>query len=48
LYKAWRNRLNQTSTTYQVFADDGTTVDQKATVSDDTVVAEKSEVVSGP
>ena len=48
LYKAWRNRSNQTSTTYQLFNDDATTVDHKATVSDDTTTAEKGEVQTGP
>ena len=37
LYKAFRNRLTQTSTTLSVYADDGVTVDQKSTVSDDSV-----------
>jgi hypothetical protein len=32
LYKAWRNKKTQTATTYSLFADDATTVDQKATV----------------
>ena len=48
LFKAWRNRSNQTATTYQLFADDGTTVDQKATVSDDATTAEKGEIATGP
>ncbi len=48
LYKAWRNRSNQTSTTYQLFNDDATTVDHKATVSDDATTAEKGEVATGP
>jgi hypothetical protein len=48
LYKAWRNRSNQTSTTYQLFNDDASTVDQKATVSDDATTAEKGEVATGP
>lgn len=48
LYKAWRNRSNQTATTYQLFADDATTVDQKATVSDDGTTAEKGEIATGP
>lgn len=48
LYKAWRNRSNQTSTTYQLFNDDATTVDHKATVSDDGTTAEKGEVATGP
>lgn len=48
LFKAWRNRSNQTATTYQLFNDDATTVDHKATVSDDTATAEKGEVATGP
>jgi len=48
LYKAWRNRSNQTATTYQLFNDDAVTVDHKATVSDDTTTAEKGEVATGP
>ena len=48
LYKAWRNRSNQTATTWQLFNDDATTVDHKATVSDDGTTGEKGEVVTGP
>lgn len=48
LFKAWRNRSNQTATEYNLFADNATTVDQKATVSDDTTTAEKGEIASGP
>lgn len=48
LYKSWRNRSTQTATTYSLYADDGTTVDQKATVSDDTTTADKGEVGTGP
>jgi hypothetical protein len=48
LYKAWRNRSTQTSTTYSLYADDGTTVDQKATVSDDGTTFVKGEVATGP
>jgi len=48
LYKAWRNKSTQTATTYSLYADDTTTVDQKATVSDDATTATKSEVVTGP
>jgi hypothetical protein len=47
LYKAWRNRSNQTATTYQLFNDDAATVDQKATVSDNATTAEKGEVTTG-
>lgn len=48
LFKAWRNKKTQTATTYSLFADDATTVDQKATVSDDGVTTSISEVTSGP
>lgn len=48
LYKNWRNRKTQDSTTWELYDDAGTTVDQKATVSDDGTDAEKSEIVSGP
>lgn len=48
LYKNWRNRKTQTSTTFSLYADDGTTVDQKATVADDGTTASKTEVVTGP
>lgn len=48
LYKAWRNKSTQTATTYSLYADDTTTVDQKATVSDDGTTATKGEVATGP
>jgi len=48
LYKTWRNNKTQTSTTRKLFADDGTTVDQKATDSDDTVTFTKGEMGTGP
>jgi len=48
LYKAWRNKLTQTNTSYRVYGDDETTVDQKATFSDDGTTATKGEVGSGP
>ena len=48
LYKAWRNKKTQTSTTFSLFADDATTVDQKATVSDDATTATIGEIVTGP
>ena len=48
LYKAWRNKSTQTSTTYSLFDDAGSTVDQKATVSDDGTTATKGEVATGP
>jgi hypothetical protein len=39
LYKAWRNKKTQTATTFSLFDDAGTTVDHKATVSDDGTTA---------
>lgn len=48
LYKAWRNRSTQTATTYSLYADNGTTVDQKATVSDDGTTYVKGEIATGP
>lgn len=48
LFKSWRNKVTQTSTTYSLFADDTTTVDQKATVSDDGVTFTRGEIASGP
>jgi hypothetical protein len=48
LFKAWRNKKTQTSTTMSLFNDDAVTVDQKATVSDDGTTATVGEVASGP
>lgn len=48
LYKAWRNQKTQTSTTWSLFDDAGTTVDQKATVSDSGGTATFGEIGSGP
>lgn len=48
LYKAFRNRKTQTSTTWNLFNDDAVTVDQKATVADDGTTASKTEVTTGP
>jgi hypothetical protein len=48
LYKAWRNKKTQTSSAYNLLADDATTVDQKATVSDDGTTTTIGEVASGP
>ena len=48
IYKAWRNRSTQTATTYKLYADDATTVDQKATVSDDATTFDRNEIATGP
>lgn len=48
LYKVFRNRKTQTATVWSLMADDETTVDAKATISDDTTTAIKQEIVTGP
>lgn len=48
LYKAFRNRITQTSTTLSIYADDAVTVDQKATVSDDSTTYSRGEISTGP
>ena len=48
LYKAFRNRKTQTSTTLSLYADDALTVDQKATVSDDGSTFDHGEIGIGP
>lgn len=48
LHKMARNKITQSSTTFSLFADDGTTVDQKATVSDDSTTFTRGELASGP
>lgn len=48
LFKAWRNKSTETATTYSLYADDGTTVDQKSTNSDDGTTFTSGEVGSGP
>jgi len=47
LYKAWRNRQTQTATEYALYADDTTTKDQEAVVSDDGSVFERGEISTG-
>ncbi len=48
IYKFLRNKTTQTSSTLSVFNDAGSTVDHKATVSDDGTTATVGEVVTGP
>jgi hypothetical protein len=48
LYKAFRNRMTQDATTQKLYADDGTTVDQKATVSDNGTTFDRGEIGTGP
>jgi hypothetical protein len=48
LYKAFRNKITQTSTTLSIFDDSGAVVDQKATVTDDGTTYTRSEISTGP
>lgn len=48
LYKAWRNKHTQTATEYDLYADNTTTIDQKASVSDDGTTFTRNEIASGP
>jgi len=48
LYKAWRNKVEVTSSTAKLYDDAGTTVDQKWNVDDDGTTFTKGEVTSGP
>ena len=47
LYKAWRNKKEQTATLWTLYNDDGTTAGQKSTVSDDGTTATREEVATG-
>ena len=48
LYKAWRNRKTQTATQISLYNDDATTVDHKATISDNGTTGDIGEIGSGP
>lgn len=48
LYKAWRNKKEQTGTEFSLYNDAGAVVDQKATVSDDGTTTTVEEIVTGP
>lgn len=48
LYKAWRNKKTQTSTTFSLFNDDASTVDHKSTLSDDGTTLTVGEMATGP
>ena len=47
IYQFLRNRVTSTATLISVFADDGTTVTSKSTVSDDATTYDREEFVSG-
>ena len=48
IYKAFRNKITQTGTTLSIYDDAGSTVDQKATVSDDGTTYTRGEIGTGP
>ena len=48
LYKAWRNKVTTTSSQYTLYADNTTTVDQKATLGDDGSTFTRGEIATGP
>lgn len=48
IYKAFRNKTTQTATQYSLYADDGTTIDTKASLSDDGTTATRGELATGP
>lgn len=47
LYKSWRNKKTQTSSEWALYADDGTTKDHEAVVSDDGTTTTKGEIGTG-
>lgn len=48
LFKSFRNKKEQTSSEWRLYDDAGSTVDSKATVSDNGTTATKEEIVTGP
>lgn len=48
LYKAWRNKKTQTATTFSLYNDAESVVDQKATHSDDATTYTSGEIGTGP
>ena len=48
LYKQWRNKSTQTDTLNELYADDGTTVDQKFSIAESAATTTKGEVGTGP
>lgn len=48
VYKAWRNQATQDATTYELYNDAATVVDQKATVADDGTDFTRGKIGSGP
>jgi mRNA-degrading endonuclease toxin of MazEF toxin-antitoxin module len=48
LYKAFRNKITQTTSQLSIYNDTGSTIDQKASVSDSGGTLSRDEIVSGP
>lgn len=48
LFKAWRNKTTQTNTDYRLFADDGSTIDQRAGTTDDGTTFTRAKISGGP
>lgn len=48
LYKAWRNKKDQTASLFQLYADDASTVDQKASSTSDGTTTTIGEIATGP
>ena len=48
MHKFMRNRVTSTATQINVYNDDTTTIDHKATLADDNTTASRTEFVSGP
>lgn len=48
IYKSWRNHKTTTSSQFTLYADDTTTVDQKAAISDNGTTFDAGEIASGP
>lgn len=48
LYKSWRNKKDQSATTFELYADNGTTIDQKATITDSGTLTTIGEIGTGP
>ena len=48
IYKAWRNKVDQSGSQYKLYNDAGDTVDNKSALTDDDTVFQKGKVGSGP
>lgn len=48
LFKSWRNKKTQTSTTFNLYNDAESVIDQKSTVSESSGIVTRGEIASGP